>query len=48
MPVFAAFYGAVFLGETITQWMLTCAVVIVCGVALSTGLVKLGPRAAKA
>lgn len=48
VPVFAAFYGAVFLGETITQWMLTCAVVIVCGVALSTGLVKLGPRAAKA
>ena len=42
VPVFALFYGAVFLGEEITQWMLICAVVIVCGVALSTGLVKLG------
>jgi len=41
VPVFALFYGAVFLGEEITQWMLLCAVVIVCGVALSTGLVKL-------
>ena len=44
VPVFALFYGAVFLGEDITQWMLMCAVVIVCGVALSTGLVRLGPR----
>jgi drug/metabolite transporter (DMT)-like permease len=44
VPVFALFYGAVFLGEEITQWMLICAVVIVCGVALSTGLVKLGRR----
>ncbi|MBO9649200.1 MAG: EamA family transporter [Variovorax sp.] len=42
VPVFAVFYGAVFLGEEITQWMLICAMVIVCGVALSTGLVKLG------
>ncbi|AMM23496.1 DMT family transporter [Variovorax sp. PAMC 28711] len=48
VPVFAVFYGAVFLGESITQWMLLCAVVIVCGVALSTGLVKLGRRAAGA
>jgi drug/metabolite transporter (DMT)-like permease len=47
VPVFALFYGAVFLGESITQWMLVCAVVIVCGVALSTGIVKLGlPRKA--
>ena len=45
VPVFAVFYGAVFLGESITQWMLICAAVIVCGVALSTGLVKLWPRA---
>ncbi|MDM0104246.1 DMT family transporter [Variovorax sp. J22R24] len=44
VPVFALFYGAVFLGEEITQWMLICAAVIVCGVALSTGLVKLGGR----
>ena len=46
VPVFAVFYGAVFLGEQITQWMLICAAVIVCGVALSTGLVKLGRRPA--
>jgi drug/metabolite transporter (DMT)-like permease len=45
VPVFAVFYGAVFLGENITQWMLICAAVIVCGVALSTGLVKLWPGA---
>lgn len=44
VPVFAVFYGAVFLGEQITGWMLLCAAVIVCGVALSTGLVKLGRR----
>ncbi|MDM0011764.1 EamA family transporter [Variovorax sp. J22P168] len=46
VPVFAIFYGVVFLGEHVTAWMLLCAVVIVCGVALSTGLVKLGRRAA--
>jgi drug/metabolite transporter (DMT)-like permease len=48
VPVFAVFYGAVFLGENITQWMLICAAVIVCGVALSTGLVKLWPGAGSA
>ncbi|MET3477496.1 DMT family transporter [Variovorax atrisoli] len=49
VPVFALFYGAVFLGESITQWMLVCAAVIVCGVALSTGIVKPGwPRKAPA
>ena len=41
VPVFAVFYGAVFLGEAVTPWMLTCAAVIVCGTALSTGLLKL-------
>lgn len=41
IPVFAVFYGAVFLRETVTLWMLLCAVVIVCGTALATGLVKL-------
>jgi drug/metabolite transporter (DMT)-like permease len=41
VPVFAVFYGAVFLDEPITAWMLICAVVIVCGVALSIGIVKL-------
>jgi drug/metabolite transporter (DMT)-like permease len=44
VPVFAVFYGALFLGEEITPWMLMCALVIVCGVALSTGLVKLGRK----
>jgi drug/metabolite transporter (DMT)-like permease len=44
VPVFAVFYGAVFLNEPITQWMLVCAAVIVCGVVLSTGLVTLGRR----
>jgi drug/metabolite transporter (DMT)-like permease len=44
VPVFAVFYGVIFLGEHVTQWMLLCALVIVCGVALSTGLVKLGRR----
>jgi len=39
IPVFAVFYGAVFLSEIITPWMLLCAVVIVCGTALATGLV---------
>ena len=43
VPVFAVFYGAVFLGERVTTWMLICAAVIVCGTALSTGLLKL-PR----
>ena len=46
IPVFAVFYGAVFLSETITPWMLLCAAVIVCGTALATGLVsfKASPR----
>ena len=42
IPVFAVFYGALFLGEAVTLWMLLCAVVIICGTALSTGLLKLG------
>jgi drug/metabolite transporter (DMT)-like permease len=42
VPVFAIFYGLVFLGEAVTLWMLICAVVIVCGTALSTGLLKIG------
>ena len=40
IPVFAVFYGAVFLSEVVTPWMLLCAVVIVCGTALATGLVS--------
>lgn len=41
VPVFALGYGVWFLGETITAWMLVCGVVIVCGTALSTGLLRL-------
>lgn len=43
VPVFALFYGVVFLGETINLATLLCGVVIVCGVALATGLWR--PRA---
>lgn len=44
VPVFAVFYGVLFLGETVTGWMLLCGAVIVCGTALSTGLLKLGRK----
>ena len=44
VPVFAVLYGVVFLGEHITPWMVGCAGVIVCGTALSTGLLRLGRR----
>ncbi len=44
VPVFAIFYGAVILGEVVTPWTLLCAVVIVCGTALSTGLLSLGRK----
>ncbi|WP_225781651.1 DMT family transporter [Xenophilus sp. Marseille-Q4582] len=46
VPVFAVAYGALFLGEGVTGWMLMCAAIIVVGVALSTGLVRLGRRTA--
>ena len=46
IPVFAVFFGMVFLGEVVTLWMLGCALVVLCGTALSTGLVSLPtPRA---
>jgi drug/metabolite transporter (DMT)-like permease len=41
IPVFAVISGVAFLGESVTLWMLGCGVVIVCGTALSTGLVAL-------
>ena len=44
VPVFAVLYGALFLGESVTPWMVGCAAVIVCGTALSTGLLKPGRR----
>ena len=40
VPVFAVFYGAVLLHEVVTLWMVFCALIIVCGTALSTGLLK--------
>ena len=40
VPVFALGYGALFLNETITPWMIGCGLVIICGTALSTGLVR--------
>lgn len=42
VPVFAMFYGVLLLDEAVTGWMLLCGAVIVCGTALSTGLIRLG------
>ena len=47
IPVFAVFYGAVFLGETVTPWMLGCGVVIVSGTALSMGMLPIKLRPAR-
>jgi drug/metabolite transporter (DMT)-like permease len=47
VPVFAVIYGVLFLGESVTGWMLLCGLVIVCGTALSTGLLKLPRRVAR-
>ena len=41
IPVFAVLYGVVLLGEVVTPWMMGCAVVIVIGTSLSTGLVQM-------
>lgn len=41
VPVFAILYGVLFLGERVTSWMLVCGMIIVCGTALSTGLLKM-------
>lgn len=43
-PVFAVLYGTVFLGERITLWMVGCALVILFGTLLSTGLVSMPRR----
>lgn len=40
IPAFAVLYGALFLGEGITLWMLFCGIVIVLGVSLSTGIIQ--------
>jgi drug/metabolite transporter (DMT)-like permease len=39
IPVFAVIYGIIFLGESVSWWMLLCGLIIVCGTALSAGLV---------
>lgn len=45
VPVFAIFYGTVFLGEELTLFMLLCGAVVVCGTALATGVLTLSrPR----
>lgn len=44
IPVFAVAYGVLLLGETVTLWMLGCALVIVLGTALSSGLLNPGKR----
>ena len=44
VPVFAVIYGAIFLSEPVTGWMLFCGAVIVSGTALSTGLLAFGKR----
>ena len=41
VPVFAVIYGALFLGETVSSWMMLCGAIIVFGTALSVGLLKL-------
>ena len=41
VPVFALFYGSVFLSEAITPWMIGCGVIILLGTSLSTGLLRL-------
>ena len=40
VPVFALIYGAAFLHEAVSVWMLFCAAIIVCGTALSANLLK--------
>ena len=44
IPVFAVIYGVILLGETISPWMVLCAAIIVCGTALSAGLLKPASR----
>jgi drug/metabolite transporter (DMT)-like permease len=39
IPVFANFFGVIFLDEVVTYWMMGCALIIVMGTALATGLI---------
>ncbi len=38
IPVFAVAFGALFLDEAVTPWMLLCGGIIICGTALATGM----------
>ena len=42
IPVFANVFGVIFLDEVVTHWMMGCALVIVAGTALASGLVYRG------
>jgi drug/metabolite transporter (DMT)-like permease len=46
IPLFAVFYGTVLLGESVTGWMVACGAVILLGIALATGLLRLLPDSA--
>lgn len=48
IPVFAVGYGVLVLGEAVTPLMIGCGLVIVCGTALSTGLIALPRKPAPA
>jgi drug/metabolite transporter (DMT)-like permease len=41
IPVFAILYGALFLGEPVTSWMVGWGAVVLVGTALATGLLKI-------
>ncbi|MBP7567994.1 MAG: DMT family transporter [Burkholderiaceae bacterium] len=40
VPVFAVVFGAIFLGEAITPWMVVCGAIILAGTGLATGLIR--------
>lgn len=44
VPVFAMVYGFVFLGETVSAWMLFCGAIIIIGTALAANLIQLSRR----
>jgi len=48
LPVFALLYGALFLGEQVTPWMVMWGGVVLFGTALSTGLLKVPALRAQA
>jgi drug/metabolite transporter (DMT)-like permease len=41
VPVFATLAGVLFLKEVVSLWTLPCAIVIICGTALSSDLIRL-------